>query len=119
MRVTSRVRLPAAAGGAAGAGRRGEAMRGRCPTESSPALAGLGRTVSSRPNDHAPGLIADRYRFGHAQIWHVDLGNVVADAVGGVEPALVVIEGEVPDALPDQEILLHLISLGVDDGDVV
>src|SRR5260221_5488673 len=70
----------------------------------------------SWPHDHAPGLVADRHRLDDTEIRHVDHRHIVADAIGRIEAALVAVEGEGPDALPDQEIFLHLVGLRIDHG---
>ena len=49
----------------------------------------------------------------------VDHRDVVRDAVGGVEELLVGREGELPDPLADQQIVLDLVGLGVDHRDPV
>src|SRR5260221_87976 len=70
----------------------------------------------SWPHDHAPGLVADRHRLDDTEIRHVDHRHIVADAIGRIEAALVAVEGEGPDALPDQEIFLPLVGLRIDPG---
>src|SRR5512142_1064021 len=61
-------------------------------------LTHYGRTKSGTYH-HAPGLLAHGHRLEYALGRYIDHGDVVADAVGRVQPALVGIEGEVPDAL--------------------
>src|SRR5579864_4774174 len=73
----------------------------------------------SWPHHHAPRLVADRYRFEHLESRHVDHRDVVADAVGRVEPALVAVEGKVPHALADLQVFLHFVGLRVDHSDLI
>src|SRR5258708_32446821 len=58
----------------------------------------------SWPHDHAPGLVADGHRLDDTEIRNVDHRDIVADAVGRIEPALVAGAGEGPDGLPPHPI---------------
>src|SRR5919199_323966 len=72
-----------------------------------------GRASLSRRDRHTPGIAADRDRLHHAQAVCVDHRDIAGHAVGREQQLAVGPEGQVPDALPDQEVFFHLIGLAV------
>src|SRR5262245_2727096 len=64
---------------------------------------------------HAPGNAADRDRDDGLAALGVDHGDVVAEAVGDIELALVARERDAPGALADQDIALDLAARNLDD----
>src|SRR5438477_6282994 len=74
---------------------------------------------ASRAGHNTPWSLADRNGFEHLQRCDIDHGDVVADPVCRVDPALVRVESEAPYALPDQQVARHLIALRVDHRNAV
>src|SRR5918994_1896417 len=77
------------------------------------------RSVSLRSDGDAPGKAADRYRLRDPQPLRVDDRNVVRGPIRREEKLLVGREGELPDALPDEQVALDLVGLAVDNRDAV
>src|ERR1044072_5971048 len=74
---------------------------------------------SERSDDDTPGIAPDLDRADDAQFLHVYDGHVIGCAVGREQKLLVGREAELPDALTDQQITLHLQCCRVDDRDSI
>src|SRR5689334_8495480 len=75
--------------------------------------------VSLLGNCDTPRKLADLDRLGNPEIYHIDDGDVVRDAVGGQKIFFVRGKCHVPDALTDEKIFLNLMRRGVNHSNTI